>query len=50
MKVAGELDEYLNLKAKQAKDYAKNLIASGEWENQAWNRAERLIIMESESD
>jgi hypothetical protein len=47
---SGELEEYCQLKAQAAKRYAENLIQSGEWLNQAWNRAIRLEILESETD
>ena len=41
--------EYARLKANAAKRYAENLIASGEPDFVAWNRAIRLEILESES-
>jgi hypothetical protein len=50
MQKSVELDEYCRLKAEEARRYAEDLIASGEWDKQAWNRAIRLIILESESD
>ncbi len=50
MKKDGSLDEYTAKKAKAAKDYAENLMKSGIWEEEAWNRAIRLKILRSESD
>jgi hypothetical protein len=38
------------LKAEAAEHYAKNLMLSGVWSGEAWNRAIRLEILESESD
>lgn len=45
-----ELTEYCERKAKRAKEYAENLMQVGIWEEEAWNRAIRLEILESESD
>jgi hypothetical protein len=50
LRQSGELKEYCRQKAKAARRYAENLIKSGEWEGNAWNRAIRLEILESESD
>jgi hypothetical protein len=46
----GELQQSLQRRAKAARRYALNLIESGVWETEAWNRAIRLEILESESD
>ena len=50
LKKNGELQQSLTRRAQAARDYARRLILSGEFENQAWNRAIRLEILESESD
>ena len=46
----GELDEWIDLKVRSCKRYAENLMASGSWAGEAWNRAIRLEILESETD
>ena len=50
MKKEGELDKYCQLKAQAAKSYAEGLIATGEFEKQAWYRAICLEILEHETD
>ena len=50
MKADGSHKEVCQLKAKAAKDYAESFIYSGVWDREAWNRAIRLEILESESD
>jgi len=45
-----ELDEYCRLKAEAARRYADNLMAAGEPDFIAWNRAIRSEILESESN
>jgi hypothetical protein len=45
-----EISEWATLKAKAARRYAQNLIASGVWVQEAWNRAIRSEILESETD
>ena len=50
MKREGTLEEELERRVDTAIRYAGNLTASGEWEVQAWNRAIRLVILESETD
>jgi len=46
----GKLDRYCEQKAKAAENLAKNLIATGEFPEVAWNLAIRQEILESESD
>ena len=46
----GDLGDFLKRRANRARGYARNLMASGVWETEAWNRAIRLEILESESD
>lgn len=50
MKKDGSLREVCQRRARMAKDYAENLILSGEFDRAAWQRAVRLVILESESD
>jgi hypothetical protein len=50
MKKEGELEKFCQLKAEAAKSYAESLIATGEFENQAWYRAICLEILEREKD
>jgi len=50
MEKDGSLQEVCQLRAERAKDYAESLIQSGEFDRAAWNRAVRLVILESESD
>lgn len=50
MKKEGTLTEYCARKARAARDYAENLMATGEPAKIAWNRAIRLEILESETD
>jgi len=50
MKEDGDLEEYCRLKAKAALREAETLIASGEPDFIAWNRAIRSEILESETD
>jgi hypothetical protein len=50
LKRNGELEQSLQLRARAAKRYALNLMESGVWETEAWNRAIRLEILESDSD
>ncbi len=50
MKRLHELEEYLDLKVKACKREAQSLMESGVWENEAWNRAIRQELLESESD
>jgi len=50
LKASGELDEALALKVENCQRQAKNLMATGLWENEAWNRAIRSEILESESE
>jgi hypothetical protein len=50
MKKDGTLDHYCQLAAIAATNYANSLIDTGESEEQAWNRAIRLEILESETD
>jgi hypothetical protein len=45
-----EINEWAVLKANAARRYAENLMATGIWYQEAWNRAIRLEILESESD
>jgi hypothetical protein len=47
---SGDLPEAVSLKVKGAQDYAQSLMATGVWETEAWNRAIRSEILESESD
>ena len=46
----GELEEMLALKVRAAKSQAEGLQHSGVWAGEAWNRAIRSAILESESD
>jgi len=46
----GGLDEAIALKVEAAQRASQNLMTSGEWEHEAWNRAIRSEILESESD
>jgi len=48
--VAGDLQEYLDLKVNACKRAAQNLIKNGVFLNQAWNTAIRQEILEIESD
>ena len=50
LKKAGELDKHLTDKAAAAKDCAEGLMLSGEFDQQAWSRAIRSEILDSESD
>ena len=50
MTKAGELKGYLTSKANAARRQAENLILAGVWDQEAWNRAIRSAILESESD
>jgi len=50
LKRAGTLQAELERKVETAIRYAENLMVSGEWEVRAWNRAIRLVILESDSD
>ena len=50
MKKDGELMEVCQLMVKAARRYAKNLMAVGIFAGEAWNRAIRLEILESETD
>jgi hypothetical protein len=50
MKQLGEVEEYCKLKAKIARATAESLIATGEPDMIAWNRAIRSEILESETD
>jgi hypothetical protein len=50
MKAEGELEEYLRLKAKATREHAEDLIAGGEWNKQAWATAERIVLLEANSD
>lgn len=45
-----EMNRQAKQKAKAAKRYAENLMASGTPEPAAWNQAIRLQILESETD
>ncbi len=45
-----EVNEWAVLKAKAARGYAESLMATGEPDFIAWNRAIRLEILESETD
>ncbi len=45
-----DIAEWVTLKAKAARAEAESLIASGVWDQEAWNRAIRSQILESESD
>jgi hypothetical protein len=45
-----EREEWAQEKAKAARSYAENLIACGESDVVAWNRAIRLSILESDTD
>ncbi|GEM_PF-2675358 len=49
-KKSGELQEWIQIKVKAAKEMAESLIGGGVWEGEAWNRAIRSQILESESD
>ena len=50
LKKLSYLEEAIAMKAEAAIRYAEELIDLGEYEPQAWNRAIRLEILESESD
>lgn len=50
MKADGSLEEVLAMRVKAARDYAQTLQNTGTWAGEAWNRAIRLEILESESD
>jgi len=50
MKKSGELGEYQRLKAKFAREEAEGLMSVGIWDQEAWNRAIRSQILESETD
>ena len=45
-----EINEWATLKANAARTEAEGLIASGIWDQEAWNRAIRSQILESETD
>jgi hypothetical protein len=45
-----DINEYCEIKAKSAIQYAKNLMTCGVSEPEAWNLAIRSCILESESD
>lgn len=45
-----KLDEYCRSKAKATLNEATNLIATGMYERQAWNQAERIVLLEVNSD
>ena len=45
-----ELQEWATQKAESAQSYHDSLVKTGVWEEEAWNRAIRLEILESESD
>lgn len=45
-----KLDRYCERKARAAENLVKNLIATGEFPEVAWNLAIRQEILESESD
>jgi len=49
-KASGELQEWIGLKVQNCQDEAQSLMASGVWEQEAWNRAIRSQILESETD
>jgi hypothetical protein len=46
----GEISEWARLKANAARTEADGLMASGVWDQEAWNRAIRSQILESETD
>jgi hypothetical protein len=50
MKKSGDLKEVCQLRAKATQRYALSLMENGVWETEAWNRAIRLKILESDSD
>lgn len=50
MKNSSELKEVCQLRAKATRRYALSLMENGVWETEAWNRAIRLKILESDSD
>lgn len=50
LKLASRLDEICRLKAVAAQEMAKDLIESGVFEREAWNRAIRFQILESETE
>lgn len=47
---AGELDELVALAVNGAKTFARNLMLSGVFEPDAWNRAIRSELLESDSE
>ena len=50
LKASGELDQAIENKVANTQQQARSLMFSGVWENEAWNRAIRSEILESESD
>ncbi len=50
VKGAGELAEWVTLKANAARKYAENMISNGAMAEEAWNMAVRLEILGSETD
>ncbi len=45
-----QVREYCQTKAKEAADYARRLIETGMYEGQAWIQAQRIVILERDSD
>jgi len=50
MQKDGDLKEVCQLRAKATRRYALSLMENGVWETEAWNRAIRTKILESDSD
>lgn len=50
MRKDGSLEEVLTMRVEATKEYAQGLMRSGEWAGNAWNRAIRLELQESETD
>lgn len=50
MKKDGDLEEYIQIQVDSTIRAAQNLMKCGANESEAWNRAIRSVILESESD
>jgi len=50
LRASSELDEAIAIKVRNCQSQAESLMATGLWENEAWNRAIRSEILESESE
>ena len=46
----GDLEPYMETCARHTREYAENLIASGIYTGEAWNRAIRSRILDSDTD